>query len=31
MMQKWADYLDVLKMQANGVNVIAGTFGKNTA
>jgi integrase len=29
MMQKWADYLDVLKMQAKGGSVIAGTFNKH--
>ncbi|MDZ7922908.1 MAG: hypothetical protein U5M23_02390 [Marinagarivorans sp.] len=29
MMQKWADYLDVLKLQAKGGNVIAGTFNKH--
>jgi len=31
MMQKWADYLDNLRAQANGDNVIAGTLGKNIA
>ncbi len=31
MMKKWANYLDVLKIQASGGNVIATTFGKNTA
>lgn len=29
MMQQWADYLDVLKLQAKGGNVIAGTFNKH--
>jgi integrase len=29
MMQAWADYLDVLKLQAKGGNVIAGTFNKH--
>jgi integrase len=28
MMQKWADYLDVLKVQTSGGNIIAGTFNK---
>ena len=27
MMQQWADYLDVLKAQASGGNIITGTFG----
>lgn len=28
MMQKWADYLEVIKAQALGENVIAGAFGR---
>ncbi len=30
MMQKWADYLDSLKLEASTPNVIAGRFGTNT-
>jgi hypothetical protein len=31
MMQKWSDYLDVLRSQAGSGNVIKGKFGKGTS